>query len=108
MTHKFEAQNAEWQPSKVDGIFSKDLVSHPEGTGKLILLKPGAIYPKHKHPKRTEYAYVIEGQPTILVGETNYECASGEFVTMPPDTIHSLANHSEKDVTLFVGAIYHQ
>ncbi len=108
MSQKFEAQNAEWQSSKVKDIFSKELISHPEGTAKLILLKPGAVYPKHKHPNRTEYAYVISGTPTILVGDTNYECQAGEFVTMPTDTIHSLANHSSEDVTLFVGAIYHK
>ena len=98
----------EWTPSKVTGIAGKDLVQFPEGTAKLIRLVAGAAYPKHQHPDRTEYAYVLSGKAVLTVGDEEFEANGGDFLTFPTDTPHALANRSEEEVLLFVGAIYHE
>ena len=97
-----------WQRGNVPGVLGKDLAAFPEGTVKLIRLMPGAVYPRHQHPARTEYAYVISGQPTLSVADEVHESAPGDFVLFPTDTPHSLANHGEVEAMLLVGAIYHR
>ncbi len=75
------------------------------GTAKLFRLEPGAAYPLHQHPDRSEYAYVLAGEPVLFDGETHHACRSGNVVTFPANTPHSLANPGTTEVLLFVGAI---
>lgn len=100
-----ETELKQWEPSKISGVFSKLLIQFPEGTGKLIQLKSGSHYPRHQHPDRTEYAYVLQGNPLISVGEDEYHCKPGDFVTIPAEAPHSLQNEMAEEAILFVGAI---
>lgn len=100
-----DTEQKQWEPSKVSGVFSKSLIQYPEGTGKLILLKAGAQYPRHQHPDRTEYAYVLKGSPILSVGEDEFHFKPGDFVTFPAGIPHSLQNAMADEAILFVGAI---
>ncbi len=108
MSYRIGDGDGEWHSGNVAGVLGKDLASFPEGTAKLIRLMPGAVYPRHQHPKRTEYAYVIAGRPTLSVADEVHETAPGDFVLFPTDTPHALANHGEAEARLLVGAIYHR
>lgn len=107
MSQRLDVKGKSWELGKVAGVSAKDLITFPEGTAKLIRLEPGAHYPLHKHPHRTEYVYVLEGEPTLSVGDEVHVCHSGDFVSFPESTPHALANESQNDAILFVGAIYH-
>ncbi|MDQ0191085.1 cupin domain-containing protein [Alicyclobacillus cycloheptanicus] len=96
-----------WEPTNVEGIAGKSLIQFAEGTAKLIRLEPGARYPNHQHPKRTEYAYVLSGNAILTVGDEELEATVGDFLMFPTDTPHALANRSDGDAVLFVGAVYH-
>lgn len=98
----------QWAPSNVSGVAGKDLIQFAEGTAKLIRLEPGAAYPQHQHPNRTEYAYVLSGTAVLSVADEDFEAHQGDFLAFPTDTPHALANRSDDEVLLFVGAIYHR
>ena len=108
MSHRIQASEGEWLASHVAGVFGKDLVAFEEGTAKLIRLMPGASYPRHKHPARTEYAYVLAGAPTLHVNDTAHAAKPGDFVVFPAATPHALENPGAEEALLFVGAIYHR
>lgn len=102
-----ETANLTWDPSNVEGIHSKSLVELPDGTAKLMRLEAGSSYPKHQHPKRTEYAFVLSGQAILTVDHEEFEAGPGNFVVFPAGTPHALANRSHQEATLLVGAVYH-
>ncbi len=97
----------EWKSTPVKGVSAKELIALSEGTAKLIRLEAHSQYPVHQHPDRSEYAYVLEGTPTLFDGQTHHPCRPGDFVTFPARTPHSLGNASDLPVLLFVGAIFH-
>ena len=107
MTKLVKTANLVWNPSNVQGISGKDLIQFSEGTAKLIRLEAGAAYPKHQHPNRTEYAYVLSGTAILTVDDEEFEAGPGDFLTFPTDTPHALANRSDTDALLFIGAVYH-
>lgn len=107
MSHRIPKEEGTWEEGNVSGVLSKELLTFEEGTAKLIRLRPGAAYPRHQHPQRTEYAYVLEGHPTLTVDHEAYETNPGDFVAFPTDTPHALANPGDRDALLLVGAVYH-
>lgn len=108
MHHIAAAARGPWQTTNVEGVLGRDLLALPEGTAKLIRLLPGARYPRHQHPTRTEYAYVLAGTPRLIVADQAYDAAVGDFVTFPTDTPHALENHAQVEALLLVGAVYHR
>lgn len=108
MSHRIPKTEGTWEEGNVAGVLSKGLLSFEEGTAKLIRLRSGAAYPRHQHPQRTEYAYVLEGHPTLTVDNEAYETEPGDFVTFPTDTPHALSNPGHQDALLLVGAVYHR
>ena len=65
-------------------------------------LEPGCDGPgAHSHDANDEVFFVIEGRPSILVGETWHECAPGSSVVIPAGVIHDFANRTESRAALF-------
>ncbi|MGB3388239.1 MAG: cupin domain-containing protein [Pseudaminobacter sp.] len=52
---------------------------------------PGA----HSHADNDELFFVIEGQPSILVGDTWYDSPVGSFVMVPATVIHDFENRTD-------------
>ncbi len=96
-----------WEPTPVTGVTVKELAHYSEGTAKLIRLAPGAEYPLHRHPQRTEYVYVLAGTATLTVADDTHDAQVGDFTLMPADTPHALANYTTFEALLWVGAIMH-
>ena len=94
-----------WQSTPVTGVTAKELVHQPHGSAKLIRLAPGAEYPTHQHPDRDEYVYVLSGTLTASAFGEPTEAIAGDFTVVPKGVPHALANYTETDVMLWVGAI---
>ena len=107
MSNRIRASEGTWTTGNVAGVLSKERISFPEGTVKLIRLLPQASYPRHQHPARTEWAYVLAGSPTLTVGDEVHDATTGDFVIFPTDTLHALENRGEDEALLLVGAVYH-
>lgn len=57
---------------------------------------PGA----HLHEENDEVFYVLEGTPSVLVGEEWIEAGKGTFVRIAANTIHGFANRTNEKVGL--------
>ncbi len=60
-----------------------------------ITMAPGAIGPpRHSHPAQDESWTVQTGELSLLVNDQWRTLAVGESLTIPPGTVHTLANRS--------------
>ncbi len=82
---------------KADGIETGDRYSvsewwlEPNSTG------PGA----HSHEENDELFLVLEGRPSILVGETWHDSPAGSFLMIPARTLHDFENRTAAPAGLF-------
>jgi mannose-6-phosphate isomerase-like protein (cupin superfamily) len=82
---------------KADGIETGDRYSVSEWW-----LEPNSKGPgPHSHDENDELFLVIEGQPSILVGEVWYEAPAGSFLMIPAKTIHDFENRTAAPAGLF-------
>ena len=54
----------------------------------LVTDNPGYIYHQHEHPE-TKLLVILEGSMQVSVGEQTFECAPGDRLIIPVNTIHS-------------------
>lgn len=90
---------------KVKGFHGKNLIDLDNGGLKMVKVDAFASYPTHLHPEKTEFVYVLEGNPEISIGDKVYQSEPGDFITLPKSIEHSIANRTEKECKLLVGAI---
>lgn len=65
-------------------------------------LEPHATGPgPHIHAESDELFLVLEGRPSILVGERWVETAPGAFLRIPAGVVHDLANRTDARAGLF-------
>ncbi|TAM58579.1 cupin domain-containing protein [bacterium] len=94
-----------WEPTSVAGYEQKWLVKRDGGTYKLIRIQPGARFPLHRHPDRTEYAYVLEGVLEATIEGRTFRIAPHGFAEIPAGVEHGLYNPGPAPTIAQVGAI---
>jgi mannose-6-phosphate isomerase-like protein (cupin superfamily) len=82
---------------KADGIETGDRYSVSEWWLEPNSKGAGA----HSHDENDELFLVIEGRPSILVGDVWHDCPAGSFVMIPAKTIHDFENRTENPAGLF-------
>ena len=103
---KTTPKKLDWEFGKVNGFCGKTLLDKENGGIKLVKVLPLADYPIHQHPNKTEFIYVLEGNPIITIGEKKYISEKGDFFTLPKSVNHSIKNESKSsECLLIVGAI---
>ena len=103
---KINIEKLDWEYGKVDNFCGKTLLDKNNGGLKLVKVSVKAIYPTHQHPNKTEFIFVLEGNPTITIGEKEYDCKKGEFFKFPHSVNHAIENKSVKnECLLLVGSI---
>lgn len=105
MKNKIKQNTISWEHGKVSGFKGKNLLNLANGTLKLIKIEPLATYPEHIHPDKTEFAYVLEGNPSFKIDTINYESEKGDFFIFPVTKKHAILNKTNNHCLLFVGAI---
>ena len=55
--------------------------------------------PRHRHVAMTDAFYVLDGVLTVHVDGRANDVGSGSFVCVPPGTVHTFSNRSERPVT---------
>ena len=63
---------------------------------KLIIVKPNSQLSLQKHLKRSEHWVVIQGEPTMTVGDRTRIYAVNESVFIPRETIHRIKNLTDQ------------
>lgn len=94
-----------WHQGKVPGFSGKDLLDLPNGNFKLVKVEPHAKYPVHIHPDKTEFAFVIEGNPEFIIDQINYVGEIHDFYIFPKNTPHAILNPTDKQCLLLVGGV---
>lgn len=64
-------------------------------------LKAGEALKAHITPVDVAF-YILEGTPTILVGEEKIEVKKDDIVESPKDIVHCIYNETDKDVRVLV------
>ncbi|HJV45964.1 MAG TPA: cupin domain-containing protein [Bacillota bacterium] len=98
-------QQLSWKAMAVKGFEGKGLIDLSGGGLKMVRLQPGATYPVHQHPEKTEFAFVLEGTLEATVADQVYIGQRGMFYSFPVGIQHGLRNPSEEETVLLVGAI---
>ena len=75
---------------KADGSETGDRYSVSEWWLQPHAKGPGA----HSHEQNDEIFFVIEGRPSILVGETWFDAPLGSFVMIPATVTHDFENRT--------------
>ncbi|MES2394878.1 MAG: cupin domain-containing protein [Bacteroidota bacterium] len=105
MENKINTLELSWTAGKIKGFSGKELLLLPNGGLKLIKVSPLATYPEHLHPDKTEYAYVLEGTPEIIINSETYIGTIGDFFIFPLNTKHSIKNKTNFECILLIGSI---
>jgi len=66
-----------------------------------ISLKPGESLKPHKTPVDV-FFYILEGNPTVLVGEEKVVCEKDNLIESPAEIVHCLSNESETIARILV------
>lgn len=105
MNQILNPQSAEWKAIKIPGFSYHQILNETNGKLKFLRIEPGAHYPAHIHPDKIEYAVVIEGSPTITLGDDIYSAKQGDVFVFPKGVNHALGNSSDQVAVLLTGAI---
>lgn len=95
----------EWNASKIPGFLAKKLIEEKNGGLKMIKVEPSSTYPEHVHPEKTEFVFVLEGNPHISIAGEDFEGKPSEFFILPQNVRHGIRNDGTSDCVLLVGAI---
>jgi quercetin dioxygenase-like cupin family protein len=105
MKTKISMSDLDWVESTVKGFYSKEFLDHNRNTLKLVKVAPASTYPEHRHPDKTEFAYVLEGEVHIRIQDQWYTGKSGDYFLFPQNQLHSIRSNGERDCLLLIGAI---
>lgn len=108
MQHKISPSQLQWTEGKVKGFSGKELISLTNGSLKLVKIAPKSVYPIHVHPTKTEYAYVLQGNPSFTIMDEDFDGKEGEFVIFQLNQKHGIQNNTDSECQLLVGAIEEQ
>jgi len=94
-----------WGQGQAKGFVGKNLIDLKNGSLKMVKVLPFAVYPAHKHPSKTEFIFVLEGSPKIIIGESVCDGEKNDFFTLPKNLKHGIENPTDTECILLVGAI---
>jgi len=66
-----------------------------------LVLKSGESLKPHITPVDVAF-YVLEGTPSILVGEEKIQVTKDDIIESPKDIVHCIYNETENDVRILV------
>lgn len=105
MGYKIIQEELEWNIGKVKGFSGKDFIDLSNGAVKLVKIEPMSVYPEHIHPDKTEYAYVIEGNPEFLIDNQCFIGKAGDFFIFPSSIKHAIKNNTVFESIVLIGSI---
>jgi len=84
-----------------DGVTATRLYDMEEGQIIHLRLDAGSHLKPHATPVNVVF-YVLEGDPTIEIGEERISFPAGTLIESPRDVIHCIYNYSECPVRILI------
>ena len=69
-------------------------------------LKAGEMAKEHLHPTMEEFFLFQKGDAIITVGEEQITCSSGDFISIPANTLHALKAITDIEI-ITIGCAVH-
>lgn len=98
------ASDIEWtEHPRIKNVFMKTLLTaddNPLAAINLVKVPPGGEVTRHIHPKEVESIYVLSGQSTLILDETEVPFNAGQAVAIPIGLEHGLRNEGPEAVEI--------
>jgi len=88
---KYENQEIKDTPHRID---VREMYNKESAQASLMALKPGESLKPHKTPVDV-FFFIVEGHPTIHIGNESKVCETDSLIESPADIIHYISNESE-------------
>jgi mannose-6-phosphate isomerase-like protein (cupin superfamily) len=95
---KYQNQQIKDTPHKID---VREMYNKESAQAMLMALQPGESLKPHKTPVDV-FFFVVEGTPTIHIGEESEVCEADTLVESPADIIHHISNASNRLARILV------
>ncbi len=69
---------------------------------KKIIMQPGQRLSYQKHFKREENWFIVQGKAKVTLDDTDHELSTGEFIHIPFEAKHRMANACNKEILIFI------
>ena len=90
---------------RIKNVFMKTLLTSADNSLaniSLVKVPVGGAVTRHHHPKEVETVYVLRGQSTLVLGQTEISFNAGQVVAIPSGLEHELINTGNEPVELIV------
>lgn len=94
----YHEQQPKENPHKID---IREMYNKESAQVMLMALKPGESLKPHKTPVDV-FFFIVEGTPTIHIGEESEVCMADTLVESPAHIIHSISNSSDSLARIMV------
>ena len=98
ITRKFETEQTRENPHNVD---VRQLYNRESAQIMHITLKPGESLKPHRTPVDVAF-YILDGTPTVHIGEESLTCERDTLIESPADIVHYLSNASSDIARILV------
>ena len=86
---------------KMNDLLSRQMISGENATVSQLLLKRGAVVPRHSHVNE-QYSWILSGKLRFVFDDREITLGAGEFLVIPPNVAHSaIAEEDTMDVDIF-------
>jgi quercetin dioxygenase-like cupin family protein len=83
------------------GIDVREMYNKESAQAMLMALKPGESLKPHKTPVDV-FFFIVEGHPTIHIGEESEVCEADTLVESPANIVHYISNASDNLARILV------
>ena len=94
----------EWQEhARFPGIYVKGLLTsedNPLATVNVVQVPPGGTIALHRHAQQIETIWVIRGNATLTLDQTEVSIKDGQIIAIPIGLEHALRNEDQALVEL--------
>ena len=95
---KYMNQEIKDTPHKID---VREMYNKESAQAMMMALRPGESLKPHKTPVDV-FFYIIEGLPTIHVGNESNICEADTLIESPSDIVHYISNESDSLARILV------
>jgi len=97
-TVKYSEQPIKETPHKID---VRVMYDKETAQANIMALKPGESLKPHKTPVDV-FFFVLDGNPTIHIGDESQVCEKDTLIESPKDIVHYISNNSDKIAKVMV------